>query len=385
MNRPLSNRPLRIYLDHHTVTRPASSAIEKMLPFLREQWGAIEAPHQMGQELFPAVDRAASTIYDLLGAGVGEHFAFTSSGAEAINQVLFSTYFDCSRETGRNHFLTTAIEGASMLMPMKRLEQLGCASKILPVNQYGQLTREVLEEAIRPRAALLSIAWANSLTGVIQPIEEIAQICREKEVHLHVDVTTVLGKIFFRFQDSGIDYLTFEGGGIHAPKGTGGLLSRKEIPLSPFIMGSPHFNVAGFVGLAAAIEALMFRFDHYCTEIVRLRDRFEEAIVQGYPEATVLFQSSERLPNVSVIAFPGVLNEALLYALHRQGVYATMGGGNVQELGHVLSACGICKELGQTALSFALSHETTQEQIDDAARIVVDVACRLRKVTGSLV
>jgi cysteine desulfurase len=264
------------------------------------------------------------------------------------------------------------------------LQKLDCAVKLLPVDACGRIRKEVLEEAIKPRAALVSLSWASSLTGVIQPIEDLARICRAKGVKLHVDASAVIGKLFFRFKDAEIDYLTFDGDRFHAPKGSGGLFCRKECPLQPLVMGSPNMNVAALVALGYAIEEAQQRFDALCTETARLRDQFETAILQVFPDARVFFQEIERLPTTSVIAFPGVAAEALLYALNRQGIYATIGGGNSQKLEHVLNACGVDVGLSGSAVSFALSHETREEEIDRAVAIIGKTALHLRAITGGL-
>lgn len=373
-----------IYLDNNTITRPSSQAVEKMLPFLKERWGAVESPHKMGQEQLPAVDAAASAIYEALGAGFDDRFHFTSSGAEAIGQIFFSLYLDQIRETGHNHFLTTAVEETAVLMATKRLQKVDCFAKMLPVDPAGRLRAEVLEEAIRPRACMLSISMANSLTGVLQPVADLARICKEKEILLHVDVSSALGKIFFSFQDFGIDLLSFEGSLLHAPRGTGGLLVRKGLEFSPVMQGAAPFNSPLFIALAVAMDELQERVDHMCTEVSRLRQKFEDEIEKAYPDAIIFFRDVERLPNTSVIAFPGAASEAMLFKLNRRGVFATFGGKSSQHLSHILKACGIDSEQSLCALSFSLSHETTEDQIDRAVEIIVETAKELRAVAGAL-
>jgi len=376
--------PKLIYLDNHTITRPSAKALEKMMPFFKEHWGAIESPHRMGQELIPAVDAAAAAIYEALGADRSASFTFTSSGAEAISQVLFSTCLDTMRDSGRNHFLTTAVEEVPFLMAIKRLQKLDCHGKMLPLDTAGRLRTEVLEEAIKPRVAMLSLSMANSLTGVIQPISDLVRVCREKEILLHVDVSSVLGKIFFAFQDFGIDFLTFDGSLMHAPKGTGGVLVRKGLSLAPFIQGSPSFNVPLFIALATAMEEMQTKLDFLCTEIARLRQKFEEEIVRALPDAVILFQETDRLPNTSVIAFPGASSEALLFSLQRKGIYASFGGKNSQHLSYILKTCGIAPELALSALSFALSWETTEEEIERAVEMIADSVRQIKRISGSI-
>jgi cysteine desulfurase len=374
----------RVYLDHHTATRPLSSSIEAMLPFFHDRWGSTTAPHQMGQELFPALNRSLESIIDVLGAKDEDRFYFFSSNGDAISQLYQSHYYDYIRNTGKNHIVTTNIEEAPVLMSLKRLEELGCGGKLLPVNVQGQLTKEVLDEALRPRTSLVSISWANGLTGVIHPIADLAEACHAKDVCLHVDASYVIGKMYFRFEDLNIDFLTFDGSLLHAPRGTAGLIVKEKIlfshPISS-MMGTPVGQVAA---LAQALEEGRLMFDHLCLETVRLRDKLEKGIQENFPEAVVLFQKAERLPNCCAIAFPGVNGDALLFLLNRKGVYASLGGGHCQKLSHILVTCGIDEALSQCALSFSLSFETTEEEIDYAIKTIVECAHQLQGLSQHL-
>ncbi len=374
----------KAYLDHHTATRPLSSSIEAMLPFFREHWGSITAPHQMGQELFPALHRSLSSIVGLLGAKDKDRFYFFSSSGEAIAQLYQSHYFDHIRDTGKNHIVTTSIEEAPTLISLKRLEELGCVGKTLPVNAQGQLTKEALDEALRPRTSLVSISWANGLTGVIHPIMDLAEACHAKDVRLHVDASYVIGKIYFRFEDLDIDFLTFEGSVLHAPKGTAGLIVKDKTLFShtiSFMMGTPLGQVAA---LAQSLDEVNAMFDHLCLETARLRDKLERGVQKGFPEAIVLFQKVERLPNCCAIAFPGIVADALLFLLNSKGVYASLGGGHCQKLSHILMACGMDKTLAQCALSFSLSFETTEEEIDYAIKTISECAHQLQELSHHL-
>jgi cysteine desulfurase len=374
----------RVYLDHHTATRPLSSSIEAMLLFFNDHWGSTTAPHQMGQELLPALNRGTEAILKTLGAKKEDRFHFFSSSAEAISHLYLSHYFDSIRHTGKNHTVTTNIEEAPVLMSLKRLEELDCGGKIVPVNAQGQLIGRALEEALRPRTSLVSISWANGLTGVIHPIADLAKVCLAKDVRIHVDASYVIGKYYFRFEDLNVDFLTFEGSLLHAPKGTAGLLIKEKTPFSNPISSMIGLPVGGIAALAQAIEEGDQMFDTLCLETVRLRDKLENGIQEGFPEAQVLFQKAERLPNCSAIAFPGVVSDALLFLLHRQGVYATSGGGHCQKLSHILVACGFDKTLAQCALSFSLSFETTEEEIDYAIKTIVSCAQKLKSLTHNL-
>lgn len=378
-----------VYLDNSSVTRPSESALSKMMPYFTDYWGVPTAPHQKGQDTFSGITESLRSIYTLLGAQDDDEFVYTSSAAEGINQVVMSAYFNESLIHGKNHFITSALDEAPALMAISRLEKLGCVATTVHGSSSGYVKPEVLAEAISPRTALISLAWANGMTGVIQPVAEIAKMCHLRGILLHLDATQVLGKLFFDLKELGPDFLTFDGDKLHAPQGTGGLWIKAGRRCSPLIMGGIEqaglragaMNVAGCVALGcSALEAFEQR-DFLCTETARLRNRLEKGILESIGDTLVLFADQERLPHVSAIAFPGVSNEALLYALNRKGVYASIGGGSFQQIGYCLKACGISETLGNSAISFSLSRETTDEEIDRALEIISDCVKRLRKIS----
>jgi cysteine desulfurase len=374
----------RAYLDNHTAARPSSRSVDAQSRFFHESWGAVTAPHQMGQDSYFALAKNVDEIVQELGGAKGDQFYFCHSGAEAVNAVFFSHYIEEVRESGRNHILTTNIEDAPALLSLKRLEKFHCVEKILPVNAQGQITKEMVEEAIKPRTSLLSLSWANSLTGVVHPVADIAEICRQKGIRLHVDASTAIGKLFFHFEDINIDYLTFDGSLIHAPKGTGGVIVKEGISFHPLVAGGANLHVGGFAAIAAALSEASRNFDHLNLETARLRDMLETGIKRGFSDAEVLFKEVERLPNCTVIAFPGVESDALLYLLNRKGVYASMGGGQTQKLFHTLTACGTDPMLAHCALSFSLSYETTEEEIAFAIQTIVESAAKLQRCSAGV-
>jgi len=369
---------MKVYLDNHTVTRPAASVSEAFLPFLKEQWGSLVAPHQKGQELFAPWKRAEGTILEQLGAKGEDRFYFFSSSQNALSHLLLSHYFDTIRHTGKNHILTVAGEEITSSHALQRLEELGCVRKILPVNEQGQLTQEILEKALGPRVSLVSFSWASGLTGVIQPLADLAAVCRAKGILLHVDVSSVIGKLFFRFEDLPVDFLTFDGSLFHAPKGVAGMLVKEKTLFSPF----SETSVGGIPALAEALKGAEEGLDHLSLETARLRDKLERGIKRGFPEAQVLFEKAERLPNVSAIAIPGIATDALLFLLHRKRVYASAGGE--WRLGELLIAKGIEPKLAQCALSFNLSFETTEEEIDYAIDAVLSCIEQLRPLSSQI-
>lgn len=381
-----------IYLDNSMTARPSEKAIARMLPFMTEMWGSPAAPHQMGQKLFPAIEENLRAIYKLIGANEHDDFVFTSSGAEAVNQAIFSTYFDVTRSTGKNHFITSHIDEAPALMSINRLQQLGCAGSLVEPNKQGVITAESISEAISPRTALVSLSWANGLTGIINPVKEIAAICAERGIRFHLDATHILGKLFYEINDVGAHMISFNGDQLHAPKGTGGLYIKAGVTCSPFIVGgleqagrrAGDLNVPALAGLGCASTEALDSRDYLCTEIARLRDKLEKGISCVYPDAVPFFRDQERLPHCLAIGFPGIANEALLFALSRKNVFASIGGGSFQQIGLVLTASGIPEMIAQTALNFSLSRYTTEDEIDRAIQIIGDTAKILRKTSAHL-
>ncbi|MBA3958454.1 MAG: cysteine desulfurase [Parachlamydiaceae bacterium] len=382
-----------IYLDNSTTTKPSEKAVSTMIPFLTEKWGHPSAPHQKGQELFPHISESLENIYALLGASSSAGFVFTSSGAEAINHALFSAYFDITRSNGKNLFLTSEIDEAPALMSLHRLEQLGCVSKLIKPNKNGMITPEMVAESISPRTAMLCLSWANGLTGVINPVKEIAALCTDRGITFVLDATHVLGKLFFNLDEIGADFIAFNGEQFHAPQGTGGLYIKSGKACSPFIVGgleqagkrAGSINVPALVALGAAAKEALESRDYVCTETARLRRLLEQGIQDRFPESKLFFQNQERLPHCTTIAFPGISNEALLFALNRKNVFASIGGGSFQQIGLVLTACGIAPQLAQTAINFSLSRTTTEDEIDRACEIIGETATRLRKASTQLI
>ncbi|PJD93112.1 MAG: aminotransferase [Parachlamydia sp.] len=384
--------PHGIYLDNNLTTRPSKKAISDMLVFLTEQWGSPSAPHQMGQALFPAMKEAYQSLYALLGAKEVDDVIFTSSGEEGVNHVFAAAFYDITLPTGKNQFLCANEDEAPALMAISRLEQQGCVGKMVSTNRDGQVTAAEIAENISPRTALISLSWANGLTGVVNPIAEISALCQERGIKLHVDATHVLGKLFFNLDELNIDFITFSGDRFHAPKGSGGLYIKAGVKCSPFILGgmeqgglrAGNLNVPGLIALGTAAKEALDARDLLCTEIARLTRKLEIGIKEKFPEAVLFFQDQEKLPHTTTIAFPGITNEAFLYALNRQNVFASIGGGSFQQIGLILAAAGIDAVLAHTAISFSLSRETTEDEIDRAIQLITDTAKRLRKTSQQL-
>lgn len=383
----------RINLNNHSVSKPSPEAVKKMLPFFSEMWGSPSVPHSMGLEVLPHMETAYKNIYSLLGAKDSDTFVFTSSGAEAVNHVISSVYKDLSTQSGKNHFITSNIDEAPTVMAISQLEALGCSGKMAEVNDEGFVTADAIADTITPRTVLVSLSWANALTGVINPISEIAEVCQQRGILLHVDATNVLGKLYVDLEDLNAHFITFNGNQFHAPHGTGGLLIREGKELSPFIGGGNEqctmrggsVNVPSLVAMGHAAYEATENLDLMCTEISRLRNKLEDAIVEKVPGTSICFTDSERLPNCTALTFPGVSNDALLFMLNRKGILASFGGSHFQKISLVLSSSGYDNSDAESTLSFSLSHNTTEEEIDEAIETISVEALKLQNLSKQII
>lgn len=366
---------MKIALDHATHPLPTKSLLQRARSF-----SSYFEKEPSKSEL----EEAYTAIYNLVDVDHKEHFIFTSGGSEAVNHVVFAAYIDITRKNGKNHFITSKADEASTILAMSRLQEVGCSFHMAPLTIQGQVTPQSICETLTPRTALLSLSYANALTGVIQPIEEIASICKERGVLFHVDFSQALGKKKVSFKDCGADILTFHGQHLGAPAGTGGLFFREDLNLSPLILGGNEqggmrggsFSLPLFFSLALAAKEANECTESVCMELARLRYYFERRIKEVIPESVILFEDAERLPHISCIEFPEVSSEAFLFYLHRKGLQASIGGGDYQQIHHLLKSCG---RVSHSALSFSLSCETTEEEINKALDILVESYSRLKK------
>lgn len=380
-------------MDNSTTTRPSGEAISKMLSYYSDKWGCFSAPHKMGTDLYPAIYESLRNIYQLLGAKEKDNLVITSSGAEAINHAILATYQDVTLSTGKNHFITSNIDEAPALLSLNRLDQFGCSTSVVKASQNGFVSAQAISEAISPRTALIVLSYANGLTGVINPIHDIIALCKLRGIRLLLDLTHVLGKLLIDLEGLEIDFASFNGDHLHAPKGTGGLFIRESLKCSPFIVGGIEqaglragaLNVPALVGLGEAAKEMLAARDYLCTEIARVKTIFELEITRRIPEAIILFENEERLPHITAIAFPGVTSEAMLFLLNQKGVYASMGGGSQQQIGYLLEACHVDHSLANCALSFSFSRETTEEEIERALTIIEQCYAKLRRTSAEII
>lgn len=378
------------YFDNHSSTWPCDEAILAMQPYLQDHYASPLSPHNLNQKLCDAQEQAYRKLYKLLGADPEDTIFFTSSGAEAINQAIMGCFYKRSKETGHNHFITGQTEQAPIILCLEKISELGAHQQFIAPNSQGFIDPEKIIEAITPRTAMISLSLANALTGCLQPIDEIAQVCQERNIYLHLDISTALGKETIPLEKWKPAFLSMDGQILHAPKGTGALYVRKDILIPPLIAcGHPTLysntvNPAGLIALGEAAEQLELAKMHLTTETARLRFDFETQLKEKLPGIHILFENSRRLPNCSAISFPKICSESLLYFLNKRKVYPSFGGGFNQQLPFQLKAYQLPADLAYSTLSFSFSRYHEQDDIDEAVAIIAEQVKELEPLSAQI-
>ena len=290
--------------------------------------------------------------------------------------------------------ITSSIEHPAVSEVYSFLEKLGVEVKWLPVNRDGIIDPEDLKRAVDPdRTALVSIIWANNETGLINPVKQYGEICRENGVKLHLDGVQAIGKIPVNVQDVEVDYLTFSAHKFHGPKGVGGLYVRKGAGITPLIHGGEQMgghragtiNTAYMVGMGLALELAVKNLDYEATEVRRLRDKLEDAILK-IEDVEVIGDRSLRTPNTILASFRGIEGEAFLWDLNQKGVAASTGSAcssESLESNPTFQAMEIGADLAHTGMRFSLSRYTTEEEIDYAIDVINSTVDRLRSISST--
>jgi cysteine desulfurase len=377
-----------IYLDNNATTQLDPAVIEEMLPFLTRHYGNPSSGYGFAAMARKAINLARERLAALLGCEPVE-IVFTSGGTESNNAVINSAL---QLETGGKRVITSAVEHSAVLRPCQDLAKRGYDVTFLGVDGHGNLDVAEMEAAIRPGTALVSIMWANNETGVVFPIEKIAEICREKRVLFHTDAVQVTGKIPMRLRDSPINFLSLSAHKFHGPKGVGALYISRQTRFSPLIAGGGQENgrrggtenVASIVGLGKAAElAFKYLAEGQCN-IRSMRDRFEKFVLEAVNGASVNGAGAARLPNTSSLSFEGIESASVLLLLDRQGICCSAGSAcrtGSQEASHVLRAMNPSSDGARRSLRFSLGRFNSEAQINRAIEVVPKVIEKLRQVS----
>jgi cysteine desulfurase len=381
-----------IYLDNNATTQLDPAVVEDMLPFLTNCYGNPSAGYRFGMEVRKAVDLGRARIAALLGCEPGE-IVFTSSGTEANNAAINSAV---QFEPRGKHIVTTAVEHSAILRPCQELEKRGAEVTFLGIDQNGKIDLAEVEKAIRPNTAIVSIMWANNETGVLFPVEKIAEICREKRVLFHTDAVQVAGKIVIRLRDSAINFLSLSAHKFHGPKGIGVLYVNKRSRFSSSIIGGGQENarragtenVASIVALGKAAERAAECLSDEATQVRAMRDRFENGILETVSGASVNGAGMERLPNTSNFSFDGIESGAALMLLDRHNICCSAGSAcrtGSGEGSHVLRAMHGNAERARNSLRFSFGRFNSEVDVDKGLEIIPQVIEKLRRLNSPVV
>src|SRR6059058_1390995 len=280
-----------IYLDNNATTQLDPAVIEEMLPFLTKYYGNPSSGYGFAAKARGAVDLARERLAALLGCDASE-IVFTSGGTESNNTAIASAL---RFEPRGKHVVTSAVEHSAVLHPCQDLAKRGCEVTFVGVDRHGNVDLAELEAAIRPETAIVSMMWANNETGVLFPVEQIAEICRAKGVLFHTDAVQAAGKISICLRDTVINFLSLSAHKFHGPKGVGALYVSRRTRFQPLIAGGGQENgrrggtenVASIAGLGKAAERAVEFLSEAKANVHSTRDRFEETILQTVRGASV--------------------------------------------------------------------------------------------------
>ena len=379
----------RVYLDHIAATPLDPRVLEAMLPFLGEKFGNPQSLHSDGQEAQAAVQEARSRVARLIGAEDSEVF-FTSSGSEANNFAVKG--MGLARRDKGKHVVVSAVEHQSVLHSAKSLEKFGFSTTLVPVDRDALVDPEDVKGALKNDTALVSIILASSEVGTIEPLAEIARVCRSTGVPLHTDAVAAAGNIPLDVRALDVDALSLAADQFYGPKGSGALFLKKGTRILPFIDGGIQEggrrggteNVAGIVGMGLAAELAQAAMAERAERMRTLRDRLIEGLPRKVERVYLTGHRQKRLPHQASFCVEFIEGEAMLLNLDMKGIAASSGSActsKALKASHVLLAMGIDHALAQGSLVFSLIQSTTVEDIDYLLDVFPPVIERLRKMS----
>jgi cysteine desulfurase len=378
-----------VYLDNNATTLVDPAVVEEMLPFVTHHYGNPSSGYAFARTARKAVDEARQRLAAAIGCEPAE-IIFTSGGTEANNAAIQSALQFAPRG---KHVVTTTVEHSAVLRPCQDARVRGCSVTFVSVDQHGNIDLGELEAAIRPETALVSVMWANNETGVLFPVEKIAEICRAKGVFFHTDAVQAVGKVPMHLGDTAINFLSLSAHKFHGPKGIGALYVNRESRFAPFIAGGSQENgrrggtenVAGVVGLGKAAE-LAAQYLKLGNCYVRLmRDRFEKSVLQTVRGASANGAGATRVPNTSSLAFDAIESSAALLLLGRDGICCSAGSAcrtGSHEASHVLRAMNPKGDAARRSLRFSFGRFNTEHDVDRAVAVLPKVIDKLRQTSA---
>ena len=382
---------LPIYMDYHATTPVDPRVLEAMMPYFTEAFGnAASRNHPFGWKAEEAVEQARKQVADLIGANAKE-IIFTS-GATESNNLAIKGAAEMYREKG-NHIITCVTEHKAVIDTCKRLEKEGYRVTYLPVLKEGRISLDDLRAAITDKTILITIMSANNEIGVLQPIEEIGAIAKEKGILFHTDAVQAVGKVPFDVNKVKADLVAMSGHKIYGPKGVGALYVRRRNPrvlLAAQIDGGGHergmrsgtLNVPGIVGMGKAAEICKAEMATEAKRLSSLRDRLNEALHKNLDEIYINGSMEHRLPHNLNISFAYVEGESLLMGINDVAVSSGSACTSASlEPSYVLKALGAGDDLAHSSIRFGLGRWTTDEEVDYVVNKLTTVVQRLREMS----
>lgn len=375
-----------IYLDNNATTKAAPEVLKAMEPYFCTEYGNPSSIHQMGARAKRALDEARGELASSLGARSDREFVFTSSGTESNNTAIRSAL---RTNPSKKRVVTTAVEHSSVRNLCRALQKEGYEIVSIGVSKIGALHWEEFEAALTDDTAVVSVMWANNETGVLFPVEQIAQKVKERGILFHIDAVQAVGKIQMHLSKIPVDFFSLSGHKFHGPKGAGALYVKAGIHFEQLIFGGGQEldrragteNVPGIVGLGKAI-ILVSRALAELPRMEHLRNHLEYELTRLIPESFVNGKDEPRIPNTTNITIPGVEAETFLIQLSHAGIAASSGSAcstGALEPSHVLQAMGYSRELAMASLRLSLSRYTTEKEIEQALEIIPRVVSGLRE------
>ncbi len=379
----------RIYLDNAATTRVRPEVAEAVLPAMTETYGNASSVHSFGREAKKAMEKARAQVAAAIGAKKEEIY-FTAGGSEADNWALKGAAHALRRKG--LHIITTAIEHHAVLHTCQALEKEGFEVTYLPVDEYGLVTPEQVEAAIRPDTILVSVMAANNEIGTIEPIAEIGAVCRAHKVLFHTDAVQAVGHMPLDVAAMQIDMLSLSGHKFYAPKGVGALYIRTGVRIENLIEGGAQErsrragteNVPAIVGMGRAIELITAEMAEENARISGLRDRLIAGILDAIPESRLNGHPTKRLPGNVNVSIRYIEGEALLLSLDMAGIAASSGSACTSgslDPSHVLLAIGLPHEIAHGSLRLTIGRDNTQDEIDRVLEELPKIVSRLRAMS----
>ncbi len=377
-----------IYVDYAATTPLAKEVLEKMTPYLTEEYGNPGSFNAKGMRARDALDHARNTVASVLHCKPSE-IIFTGSGTESINLALQGVAH-ALKGKGK-HIITSPLEHHTVIETCSYLKKHeGYAITYVPVDQYGMVHPKDVEAAITKETVLISLMYANNEIGTVNPIKEIAAIAKKHNVLFHTDACQAGAYLNLNVQELGVDLLSLNGSKFYGPKGTGCLYKKTGVPLHPLIHGggqehgfrSGTENVAGIVGFAAALELAQQRKEKEITHLITLRDMLIKGILATIPSTTLNGHPTHRLPNNVNITFQSIEGQALLIVLNEHGIAASAGSACTSKTwtpSHVIKGLGKSETDAHSTIRFTLGHETTEKDISSILKILRESVQKLRR------